>query len=635
MDEVVLNNRYRLLELVGSGGMAVVYRGLDTLLEREVAVKVLREGYASDPAFLARFRREAQAAANLQHPNIVTVYDVGEDGARHYIVMEYVHGQDLKTLIRQAGQLPVEEALDIAVQISSGAGHAHRMGLVHCDVKPQNVLVTEDGWAKVTDFGISRALSELGLTESETVWGSPIYFSPEQAAGEPPSPASDVYSIGIVLYEMLAGAPPFQADKSAALALMHLREDPLPLVSLNPLVPPQLDWIVRKTLSKDPAARYDTGEELAYVLDGYHANSALETGMLPAAGSRTHAPEGARTASRYARTGGEVGPAEPVDRVTLVLSAIALVAVIGLIPLWILVYRAYSASAQAPASPTAEALPLDTPAPDHAVVPALVGRSVEEATATLRSLRIEYVVEEREMQDGRAGVVLEQDPLGGEEVAAASVVRLIVSALPRELTMPHVVQYSLDAVREGLELDGMLVHTDVVWSGQLEGLILSQEPEGGRPIRAGDTVSLTVSGGTAVPIDLRVRLGDLFVLESAALPAASFRSGEQLALGLRWLPLQETGVRYTVFVHLIGPDGTLVAQRDEEPRDPTSTWVDNRVVNDQHVVSIPGDASPGLVQVRVGMYLAGQPAARVPVVDPGLTSAEAGSILIAQIEILP
>jgi len=428
MEEVVLNNRYRLLELVGSGGMAVVYRGLDTLLQRDVAVKVLREGYASDPAFLARFRREAQAAANLQHPNVVTVYDVGQDGVRHYIVMEYVQGHDLKTLIRQRGRMSVEEALDIAIQVSLGAGHAHRMDLVHCDVKPQNVLVTEDGWAKVTDFGISRALSELGLTESEAVWGSPVYFSPEQAAGEPPSPASDVYSIGIILYEMLAGAPPFQADKAAALALMHLREDPPPLVSLNPRVPPQLEAIIRKTLSKEPAARHRSADELAFVLDEYQADSALDTGMQPAAEGRPRAIDAAGTAGRRARTGAGLEREGPVDRLTLALSAIALVAVVGLIPLWILVYRAYSASAQAPASPTAEALPTFTPRSERAVVPDLVGRSVEEATAMLRSLRIEYVLEGRDVQGGRAGIVLEQTPRGGEEVAPGSEARLIISS---------------------------------------------------------------------------------------------------------------------------------------------------------------------------------------------------------------
>ncbi len=255
MESVVLNNRYRLLELVGSGGMAVVYRGMDTLLQRRVAVKVLRESYSDDPAFLARFRREAQAAANLDHPNVVTVYDVCQDGDRHYIVMEYVQGQDLKTLIRQRGQLEVGEALDIAIQIAAGVGHAHKSGVIHCDVKPQNVLVTQDGRAMVTDFGIARALSESGLTESDTVWGSPLYFSPEQAAGDPPSPASDVYSIGVVMYEMLAGRPPFDGEGAKTIFELILDSKPTPLREQRQEVPEELARLVEACLEKDRGQR--------------------------------------------------------------------------------------------------------------------------------------------------------------------------------------------------------------------------------------------------------------------------------------------------------------------------------------------------------------------------------------------
>jgi len=184
MEETLLNNRYRLVELLGSGGMAVVYKAVDTLLHRPVAIKVLREAYADDPSFLARFQQEARAAARLDHPNVVTIYDVGQEGNLHYIVMEYVEGEDLKTIIRREGPLSVDRAVDIAVQVAAGVGHAHKAGIVHCDVKPQNVLVTPEGVAKVTDFGIARALSESGLTDPDVVWGSPLYFSPEQAAGE-------------------------------------------------------------------------------------------------------------------------------------------------------------------------------------------------------------------------------------------------------------------------------------------------------------------------------------------------------------------------------------------------------------------------------------------------------------------
>ncbi len=634
MEDVVLNGRYRLLELVGSGGMAVVYRALDTVLHREVAVKVLREAYASDPAFLARFGREAQAAANLQHPNIVTVYDVGQDGDRHYIVMEYVDGQDLKTLIRQRGQLGVSEALDIAIQISSGAGHAHRMGLVHCDIKPQNVLVNEDGWAKVADFGISRALSELGLTESETVWGSPVYFSPEQAAGEPPSPSSDVYSIGIVLYEMLAGSPPFQADRAAALALMHLREEPPPLAPLNRQVPPQLEWIIRKVLSKEPAARYRAGDQLAYVLDDYRAGSVQQTGVqFP--DETLGEPSSLPVEAGFRQPGADALGETPgvADRLTTILAVVAFVAVIGLVPLWVLVYRAYSASPSEPPSPTTGILPTQAPPADIVSLPDVVGKSTDDAIATLHSVGLRYVVEERDEPDARGGTVLQQRPPANQRVPADSEVLLLVSSQGRELTMPHVVSYPLDPVRAGLESDGLLVNAEHVWSGEPAGQIIGQQPAGGERVQAGDPVSLTVSGGTDVPIRLGALFADLFTLEHARLAQAVYRPGDDIALTLRWLPHSETASRYAVFIHLIGPSGSLVAQRDEEPGQPTSAWVPDRIFDSQHVLAIPKDVPVGVHQLRVGMYPSGQPGARLPVTDPGLTTAESNSVVIVDIEI--
>src|SRR4030042_1414427 len=207
----ILNDRYRLIEQVGSGGMSVIYKAQDLELGRMVAVKVLRPSLVGDPEFLIRFRREAQAAANLSHPNIVTVPDVGQAGPKtHYIVMEYVPGQDLKKLLRAKGAFEVDAALAIVVEVCKGVGYAHRAGLVHCDVKPQNILVTPDNSITVTDFGIARALSGPPAETDDMVWGSPHYFSPEQAAGEPPTPASDVYSIGVVLFWLLTDRLPFK-----------------------------------------------------------------------------------------------------------------------------------------------------------------------------------------------------------------------------------------------------------------------------------------------------------------------------------------------------------------------------------------------------------------------------------------
>jgi serine/threonine-protein kinase len=265
----ILNDRYRLIEQIGSGGMSVIYKAQDLELGRMVAVKVLRPSLVGDPEFLIRFRREAQAAANLSHPNIVTVHDVGQDGPKtHYIVMEYVPGQDLKKLLRVKGAFEVDAALAIIVEVCKGVGYAHRAGLVHCDVKPQNILVTPDNSIKVTDFGIARALSG-PPAEDDMVWGSPHYFSPEQAGGEPPTPASDVYSIGIVLFELLTDHLPFKGQDYQELALAHIKSQPPSILDLKPALPVELDRVIRKVLSKEPSTRYRTADQLGRILERY------------------------------------------------------------------------------------------------------------------------------------------------------------------------------------------------------------------------------------------------------------------------------------------------------------------------------------------------------------------------------
>jgi len=635
MEPVLLNNRYRLLELIGSGGMAVVYQGVDTLLQRRVAVKVLREGFAGDPAFLARFQREARAAANLEHPAIVTVYDVGQDGDRHYIVMEYVDGQDLKTLIRQKGRLGVDETLDIVVQICAGVGHAHQAGVIHCDIKPQNVLVTRDGRAKVTDFGIARALSEAGLTESETVWGSPLYFSPEQAAGEPPSPASDVYSIGVVMYEMLAGSPPFQAEKPTALALMHMREDPPPLALCNPQVPPQLEWIVRKVLAKEPSARYRTAVQLGHVLDEYRERGEQRTGWQPA----THAGGMTPPLPSPGYTVETEPPAvsqTALDRLAWVLGIIAFVAVVGLIPLWWGVYQSWFAPSPPPPPATSQPLVTLTPAVQLILAPSLVEMPVGDAQRVVEQAGLRFVLLEERYEPGvEKGIVLEQSPDPGELVPPDSEVSVVVSGPGRELAMPLVEGYSVEVVRPGLEADGLRVISSTVWSTQPEGMVVTQEPGPGTMIHAGDAVTLTVSGGVDAPIPLQVGLADRIVLESAELQQMTFQPGEVIAVTLHWRALHSISTHYVVFVHLVGPDGGLVAQQDAEPVIPTTTWAPGVEIVDSHLVTIPAGQPAGQYQLRTGMYLQGQPNSRLSVVDAGLTTADAGSILITEVQIQP
>ena len=380
--EHLLNKRYRLLSPLGAGGMAVVYKAQDLALGRLVAVKILREPLTGDPDFLARFQQEARSAANLAHPNIVTVHDFGRDGGRNYIVMEYIEGKDLKTLIKEGAPFKVDRALDIAIQICAGIGYAHRSGLVHCDVKPQNILVTPDGRVKVTDFGIAKALASLQPGETtDIVWGSPQYYSPEQAAGEMPTPASDVYSIGVVMYEMLAGRLPFVASTQPALAMMHLRDEPPRLTLFNPALPETLERIVHKVMAKEPSARYRTADQLGRILISYRERGDDLTGAQPAH-TPPSAPQAPRLPASLPRAAptlarppevlveapmayrqpvpmnpevtvrgepapdGYGGPAslglDGIDWVAMTLGFLAFVAVAGLIPFWAYVFSVLS-----------------------------------------------------------------------------------------------------------------------------------------------------------------------------------------------------------------------------------------------------------------------------------------------------
>ncbi len=631
MDETLLNNRYRLIELIGAGGMAVVYKGLDILLHRPVAVKILREAYSSDPSFLSRFQQEARAAAQLDHSNVVTIYDVGQDRGRHYIVMEYVPGEDLKTLIRREGRFSVERAIDVAMQVASGVGHAHKAGIIHCDIKPQNVLVTTEGVAKVTDFGIARALSESGLTDSEVVWGSPIYFSPEQAAGERPTPASDVYSIGVMLYEMLAGQPPFQAEKPTALALMHMREEPPPLMTRNPRVPPQLEWIVRKLLAKEPAARYRTAEQLVYVLQQYCSRGNEATGFYPLEASPAQSRKDARSAAPAE------GPAEGggPDWRTWILGAVATVAVIGLLPLWALVYRAWTHSSAMPTPP-----PLSTPTPTvvTVLVPNVQGQPWEMASGALEGLGLRYTLEEQVGAAAPEGTVVRQEPPAGQSVVTGSEVWLYIAGPPATVEVPLVTDAPIDVARALLEQQSLHPVEETVWSERPVGTVIDQQPAEGIQVQAGDVVTLTISGGTAVPIEIQANLGNMILLEKVELLQARFRPGEVLSVSIRWQATTALSTRYVVFVHLIGPSGNLVAQEDVEPLQgtrPTDGWTPGVGLWDPHQVRIPADVQSGVYQLRCGMYAGGQPGVRLSVVDPGETTVESDSILLAEIQIAP
>ena len=391
--QTLLNQRYELVSQHGSGGMSVIYRALDRSLGRIVAVKILRPNLTKDPSFIDKFQQEARSVARMAHPNIVTVHDVGSDGATHYIVMEMIEGRDLKKLIKTRGALELDRALDYAIQLCGGLGFAHRSRLVHADVKPQNILINKEGVLKITDFGIAQAFTDtLPQERSKVVWGSPHYFAPEQARGEKPSPASDVYSIGIVLFEMFTGRLPYIGSSQRELALAHIRDDVPRAGDLNADLPAELSKIIAKVMSKRPNDRYRTADQLGKVLqelrERVRAEALQRSGIIvapapqrkprqiPAASEQVARPSQAASpspailpsppatvtsqfpAAPPARrsmfkddgslnpeaTGGYAGPLLPqrrqpengIDVVTLLLVLLAILAVAGLAPLYLL-----------------------------------------------------------------------------------------------------------------------------------------------------------------------------------------------------------------------------------------------------------------------------------------------------------
>ncbi len=351
--------------------MAVVYKAKDRMLERLVAIKLLRQDYSNNEEFRKQFHLEAKSAANLSHPNIITVHDFGYDAGRLFIVMEYLPGKDLKSLIRQNGHFSVPEAVHLILQACAGIGYAHRAGIVHCDIKPHNFIVSADMRLKVTDFGIARALSTINPDEkSEEIWGSPQYFSPEQAKGQAPSPASDVYSLGVVLYEMLTGQLPFTHSDPQELARMHKETHPVPPRRFNREIPPELEQIILKILSKEPTQRYRSADQLGRVLAPFSSHAELYA--IPTAQSANTPPPAARPGAGLSqarplaapqaqpmyqpvpippRTSGQSTQPNPVQLSQpqgtklisllspgiVMLGLVALVLLVGLLPFWALI----------------------------------------------------------------------------------------------------------------------------------------------------------------------------------------------------------------------------------------------------------------------------------------------------------
>jgi eukaryotic-like serine/threonine-protein kinase len=483
----LIGGRYELGRQLGAGGMARVYLGHDRLLDRQVAVKVLAEPYASDPQFVERFRREASAAAGLNHPNIVAVYDRGEADGSYYIVMEYLSGPDLKQVIRRRAPLSPLQAIDYAQQILAALGAAHRRDLVHRDVKPQNVLVAEDGHLKVTDFGIARAGAQADMTEAGSVIGTAQYLSPEQARGDEVTAASDCYAVGIVLYEMLTGRVPFDGDRPVAVAMKQIGDEPAPLRAVEPNVPPELEAVVMRALAKRPSERYRTADEFSRALSEARTTlggSGSTTQVMAAAGpptAETRAMDPVTGPTRVAPP----PPDEPPDgrrrRWPWIVGGIVLLAAIAVAAFLVL------------GGDDAKAV----------TVPPVAGQSEAAAQRTLEDLNLEVQVQRVANAEVDEGQAIDTDPPAGSRVDEGDTVILRVSQGPGQTTVPDVVGDEEAAATAELQRAEFRVDARQEASSDVdEGVVIRQSPAGNTQADVGSTVTIAVSSGpesVAVP----------------------------------------------------------------------------------------------------------------------------------------
>ncbi len=522
----ILNNRYQLERKLGQGGMATVYLGRDLRLNRPVAIKVLHGQYATDEQFLRRFKHEADAAAQLGHPNIVRVYDIGAEGDFHYIVMEYVQGTDLKEIISLQAPLPVPRTLAIVRQVAEALQAAHDSGLVHRDVKPQNVLIDANDYARLSDFGIAKSKQSSALTDPGTTFGTADYLAPEQAQGLGATPLSDVYALGVLTYEMLTGRLPFSGDSPLAVALQHIQAAPPALRSYNPSIPPQLEAIVLQAMSKDPAQRPQSARAFAELLRLYRerGNQATMAVPTPNAGrlpveqepvevrqQRQQPAPQARSRQNYAPplAAQQPVPMNPTSAKRQssgcglwVVATLLLVGIGGLV--YVLMFtnvmdsisQAFGGGKQATqVVPTGE----PTPAPEMVEVPNLVGKTESEVLELLKSLELGEQRKAPRNDLAPAATVIEQDIAVGTKVAKGTVIPFTLSLGPAQVEIVDVTRQQFESASDTLIRDGFKVsRKDAPNQTIPAGFVLSQNPPAGLKLAQGSNIELVVSIGDMV-----------------------------------------------------------------------------------------------------------------------------------------
>lgn len=490
----VIGNRYKIQEKIGNGGMATVYKALDQILNRYVAVKVLREEFTTDEEFIKRFNAEAQSAARLTHPNIVSVYDVGQEYNIYYIVMELIQGKTLKQIIEEDGHLSWKWAVNIAIQIASALEMAHKNNIIHRDIKPHNIMITEDGVAKVTDFGIAKAVSNSTITAFGTTLGSVHYFSPEHARGGYTDSKSDLYSLGVVMYEMVTGKVPFDADTPVSIALKHMQEEPVPPIKVNKEIPFAVNQIILKAMKKDPNERYQNASEMIKDLNialkrpegGFVEERNFEdsfTRRIPTVNVSDNRNGNIKSDNEEEKPKGKIATFfynHPKTKVALIIALFVLIFVATLVITLTVI---------------------NSSSPKDVQIPNVVNLTQEEAKQRIEQLKLKFAYKEEYSADVEAGHVISQDPqyINNYSVKEGSTVTVVISKGMEQTKVPKVIGMEYSKAESALTEAGLEVEKVEETSQKVEaGYVISQEIDANTEVQKGTKIKIHVSTGTGI-----------------------------------------------------------------------------------------------------------------------------------------